>query len=50
MISNIEVPEEANSVEVLDPRSLDEALEGPDADEWTDAIIAEIEAPMENET
>ena len=49
-ISNIEVPEEANSVEVLDPRSLDEALEGPDADEWTNAIIAEIEAPMENET
>ena len=26
------------------------ALEGLDADEWTDAIIAEIEAPMANET
>ena len=36
VITNIEVLEEANSVEVLDPRRLDEALEGPDADEWTD--------------
>lgn len=50
MISNIEVSEEDNSVEVLDPRSLDEALEGPDAEEWTDAITAEIKAHMENDT
>ena len=47
MISNIEEP---NSVEILDPKSLYEALEGPDADEWTDAIIAELEAHMENNT
>jgi len=33
MISKLEIPEEANSLEVLDPRSLDEALEGPGADE-----------------
>ena len=36
MISKLEIPEEANSLEVLDPRSLDEALEGPGADEWSE--------------
>lgn len=42
MISNIEVPEEANSAEVLDPWRLDEAFEGQDENSR-----AEIEAPKE---
>ena len=48
--SNIKVPEEANSVEVLDPGRPDEALEGPDGEEWTDAIVEELKTHIENDT
>ena len=34
--------EEANSVEALDPVNIEEALEGPDNEEWTNAIIEEF--------
>ena len=46
----VNIQQEANFTHAVDPVNLKDAMEGPDLNEWTEAVVEEYKAHMENGT
>ena len=46
----VDIQQEANFTQAVDPVHLKDAMEGPDQNEWTEAVVEEYKAHMENGT